>query len=98
MYLPSAKSIVEVLSGLTMAMGLFVVIYHRLKSDRGLTPITAQFLAIIFVFPTILILGLEGVIKGETASTLIGTLAGYLFSEFGKRRPSTNTTSETPNP
>jgi hypothetical protein len=94
MYLPSAKSIVEVIAGLTMAIGLGLVVYHRLKSERGLTPITAQFLAIIFVFPTILVLGLEGVIKGETASTLIGTLAGYLFAEFGKRRP----TQQNPDP
>lgn len=42
-------------------------------------------MSVIFVFSTVLILSLEGVLKGETVSTLIGTLAGYIFSEFGKR-------------
>jgi hypothetical protein len=31
-------------------------------------------------------MSLESVISGETSGTLIGALAGYLFSEFGKQK------------
>lgn len=85
------KGIVEILAALLMLIGLLAVVWHRVKQERGLTGISLQFVSVIFVFPTILILGLEGVIKGETAATLIGALAGYLFSEFGKSKASAST-------
>jgi hypothetical protein len=83
------KGILELIALLVMLIGLLVVVWHRVKQDMGLSNLALQFVSVIFVFPTILILSLEGVLKGETAGTLIGTLAGYLFSEFGKNRSST---------
>ena len=81
-----AKALVELVAVFLMLFGLLAIIWHRVKQDRGITSIAVQFLSISFVFPTILILSLEGILKGETAGTLIGALAGYLFSEFGKSR------------
>jgi hypothetical protein len=83
----AVKGIVEIIAALLMLVGLIVVVWHRLKQERGLSAITVQFLSLVLVFPTILILSLEGVLKGETSGTLIGALAGYLFSEFGRRTP-----------
>lgn len=80
------KGIIEILGVVLMLIGLIAVVWHRLKQGLGLSNLSLQFASVIFVFPTILILSLEGVLKGETAGTLIGTLAGYLFSEFGKNK------------
>jgi uncharacterized membrane protein len=79
------KGIVEIIVALLMIGGLIGVLWHRFKQERGLTTISIQFLSIIFVFSSILILALEGVLKGEVTGTLIGALAGYLFAEFGKK-------------
>ena len=83
------KGIVEIIAALLMLIGLIAVVWQRVKQERGLSSIALQFVSVIFVFPTILILSLESVLKGETAATLIGALAGYLFSEFGKNRGTT---------
>lgn len=80
----TVKGIVEILAVFLMLIGLIAVLWHRVKQSRGLSSISVQFVSIIFVFPTILILSLENVLKGETAATLIGALAGYLFAEFGR--------------
>jgi len=81
------RGIIELFAAGLMFVGLLSVVWHRLKQGLGLSNISLQFVSVIFVFPTILILSLEQVLKGETAGTLIGTLAGYLFSEFGKNKP-----------
>jgi hypothetical protein len=75
-----------------MLVGLIAVVWHRLKHALGLSNLSLQFVSVIFVFPAVLILSLEGVLKGETAGTLIGNLAGYLFSEFGRTKASTVST------
>lgn len=86
----TVKGVVEIIAALLMLGGLVGVLWHRVKQERGLTAISIQFLSIVFVFPTILILSLEGVLKSEVTGTLIGALAGYLFSEFGKKAPARN--------
>jgi hypothetical protein len=50
------KGIVEIAAALLMLGGLIGVFWHRVKQERGLSTISIQFLSIIFVFPTILIL------------------------------------------
>jgi hypothetical protein len=55
---------------------------------------TIQFVSLTLVFPIILILALEGIIKGEVVSTLIGSLSGYLFSDFGKKRKNNKKTKQ----
>lgn len=92
------KGFIEIIAALLMLLGLFAVVWHRLKQGLGLSNISLQFVSVIFVFPTILILSLEGVLKGETAGTLIGTLAGYLFSEFGKSKSTTPAAAPKPAP
>ena len=92
------KGFIEIIAAFLMLLGLFAVVWHRLKQGLGLSNISLQFVSVIFVFPTILILSLEGVLKGETAGTLIGTLAGYLFSEFGKSKSTTPAAAPKPAP
>jgi hypothetical protein len=41
-------------------------------------------LAVVFLFPSILILAVEDKLKPEAFATLLGTVLGYLLSEFGK--------------
>jgi hypothetical protein len=81
------RGMVEIIAALLMLGGLVGVLWHRFKQERGLSTISIQFLSIVFVFSSILILALEGILKGEVTGTLIGALAGYLFAEFGKKQP-----------
>ena len=55
------RGLVELLAVLIMFIGLIAVIWHRFKLDLGLSNVSLQFVAVIFVFPTILILSLESV-------------------------------------
>lgn len=42
-----------------------------------------QLTCVAIIVPAIIILGLEGTIKGETVATLIGGLVGYALSGLG---------------
>ena len=46
-----------------------------------------QFLGVILVIPTIIILALEKVLSAETTGTLIGAVTGYLLSGLGSETP-----------
>jgi hypothetical protein len=60
---------------------------HVLSCDQTNATIgnkTIQFLAIVFVLPLLLILGILGVLRTETIGPLIGVIVGYVLSGFGK--------------
>jgi len=46
-----------------------------------------QFLGVILVIPTIVILSLEKILSAETTGTLIGAVTGYLLSGLGSETP-----------
>ena len=81
------KPILEIAAAIIMVGGLLGVFVERFKSQRGIGVRTIQFLAVIFLVPTILILALEGAIDNSTVAALIGAIVGYILSGIGKDEP-----------
>ena len=96
------KSIVEIIAIIIMGGGLLGVFIERNKIGKGIGVRVIQFLAIIFVIPTILILALEKVIDNSTIAALIGAIVGYILSGIGsdendkKSRKKNGTNSSNP--
>jgi hypothetical protein len=63
------------------------ILIQRMISKKSLSARAIQFLAVTFIFPTILILALGKAIAGETTSALLGGLAAYLLSDIGRYKP-----------
>lgn len=42
-----------------------------------------QFTCVTLIIPTLIILGIENILKGETIATIIGGLIGYVLSGVG---------------
>jgi nitrogen fixation/metabolism regulation signal transduction histidine kinase len=65
-------------------LGILIRILRRDQTEgtrsNALTTRSIQFLGLALLVPTVLILGLEKVIAGETVATLVGGIAGYLLS------------------
>ena len=67
-----------------MFVGLIAIFFERIKRNQGPWIVTVQILTVVFVFPTIALLALEGKVKEDAAATLLGTLVGYVLSQMGK--------------
>ena len=83
---------------LFMLIGLVLVLYERIKSGKGPWKGTVQTLAVILVFPTILVLALEGKVEKDATATLLGALIGYVLSGMGKETTNSPTPPEQPKP
>ena len=70
-----------------MFLGLAGVFYERMKMGRGIGLRVIQFLSVVLVFPTVLILALEDKVNKEGLATLLGTIVGYLLSGIGSDEP-----------
>ena len=81
------KSYIELGSVLVMVVGVGGIAFERLFSKRGIGLRVIQALGLILVFPTVLILGLEGVLEKSAVGTMLGALVGYLFADVAKRSP-----------
>lgn len=62
-----------------MAGGLGILVRHRVRTQMGFGYRFIQSLAMMEVIPAILLLAVLGIIKGEAAVAVIGTVAGYAF-------------------
>ncbi len=69
---------------LIMAGGLGGVFYLVVKQNAAIGVKTIQFLAIVFVLPLMLVLGIFNVLRTETIGPLVGVIIGYVLSGFGK--------------
>ncbi len=69
---------------LVMAGGLGGIFYLMLKQNMSMGTKTIQFLAIAFVLPLMLVLGVMNILGRETIGTVIGTVVGYVLSGIGK--------------
>ncbi len=69
---------------LIMAGGLGGVYYLVIKQNAAIGSKTIQFLAIVFVLPLLLILGILGILGRETIGPLIGVIIGYVLSGHWK--------------
>ena len=82
------KATVELIAALIMVGGLASLMYDRIHFKKGIGVRAIQFLCIVFIVPSILILGLEGILNSEVVATLFGAVIGYVLSGIGKDEPS----------
>lgn len=75
---------IGVIGVLIMAGGLGGLLYLIIKQTAVIGPRTIQFLAIVFVLPLLLVLGVSNVLGRETIGTVIGTVVGFVLSGSGK--------------
>ena len=65
---------------LIMGGGLYGVYYLIIKQNATLGTRTIQFLAIVFVLPLLLILGITNVLRAETIGPLVGVIVGFVLT------------------
>jgi hypothetical protein len=75
-----ANSIVEVIMALAVPVALVAVVWHRIRTEKGLGYRSLQFLAIGVVMSIGMIPALEGVLDRGGIGTLPGAVVGYLVS------------------
>jgi hypothetical protein len=75
---------IAIIGALIMAGGLGGIYYLIIKQSATLGMKTIQFLAIVFILPLMLVLGVMNVLGRETIGTILGVVVGYVLSGFGK--------------
>ena len=75
---------IAIIGALIMAGGLGGIYYLIIKQNATLGVRTIQFIAVVFILPLLLVLGVMNVLGRETIGTLLGVIVGYVFSGFGK--------------
>ena len=76
---------IAVIAVLIMAGGLGGIYYLIIKQNAVIGTKTLQFIAIVFVLPLMLALGVTNVIGRETIGPLIGVIIGYVLAAgFGR--------------
>jgi hypothetical protein len=75
---------IGLIAALIMAGGLGGIFYLVIKQNATIGVKTIQFLAIVFIVPLLLILGMSGVLRTETIGPLIGVIIGFVLSNFGR--------------
>lgn len=71
---------VALIAALIMAGGLGGLFYLIIRQQAALDAKSIRFLAILFVLPLLIILGLFNVLGRETIGTVIGVVVGYVLS------------------
>ncbi len=75
---------IAIIGALIMAGGLGGIYYLIIKQSATIGMKTIQFLAIVFILPLMLVLGIMNVLGRETIGTILGVVVGYVLSGFGK--------------
>ena len=76
----STREIIEIIVAATMPLGLAAVMWHRISTGMGLGVRVIQLVGIVLGLPAIVLLGLEGVLEGQTVAALVAGVLGYLLS------------------
>ena len=71
---------ISVISLLIMAGGLYGIFYLIIKQNATIGIKAIQFLAVVFMLPLLIILGINNVLSREAIGTLLGVIAGYVLS------------------
>ncbi|MFA5073659.1 MAG: hypothetical protein WC539_07160 [Nitrospirota bacterium] len=71
---------ISIIAALIMAGGLYGIFYLVIKQNATLGTKATQFLAIVFILPLLLILGIHNVLGRETISTILGVVVGYILT------------------
>src|ERR1700689_1043228 len=85
------KNILEIIAWSGAVLFLALILINRTKdgNHKGIGARIIQLCVVVLIFPTILILGLEKVLTGETLGTLLGGVMGYVLSGIGDYKPKT---------
>jgi hypothetical protein len=75
---------ISVISLLIMAGGLYGIFYLIIKQNATIGIKAIQFLAVVFMLPLLIILGINNVLSREAIGTLLGVIAGYVLSSSWK--------------
>ncbi len=75
---------IGVIAALIMAGGLLGVFYLIVKQHMPMNTKMIQLLAIVFVLPLVLILGIYNFLGKDIVGTIIGVIIGFVFSNFSK--------------
>ncbi|HYA86060.1 MAG TPA: hypothetical protein VEI57_03205 [Nitrospirota bacterium] len=75
---------IAIIGALIMAGGLGGIYYLIIKQHATIGMKTIQFLAIVFILPLMLALGVMNILGRETIGTILGVVVGYVLSGFGK--------------
>lgn len=65
---------------LVMAAGLYGIFHLVIKQNAALGIRAIQFLAVVFILPLLIILGINNVLGRETIGTLLGVILGYVLT------------------
>jgi hypothetical protein len=71
---------IAILGVLVMAGGLFGVYYLIIKQNAVLGAKTLQLIAIVFVLPMLLVLGVLNVLRSDTIGPLVGVIVGFVLA------------------
>jgi len=71
---------IAVIAVLIMAGGLGGIYYLILKQNAVIGAKTIQFVAVIFFFPLLIVLGIYNILGREAIGTLLGVIVGYVLS------------------
>lgn len=76
----TVKEYIELIAALMLPLGFIGFMWHRIATKKAIGVRAVQFIAVVFLLPIILILGMEKLLDGQTLAALIGGLIGYLLS------------------
>jgi hypothetical protein len=74
---------IQVLFAIIPIIGIFLAFNNRIKKDkekRGIGKRFIQFISVILIIPTILILAIQGIIEKQLLGGLLGAIIGYTLS------------------
>ena len=80
----SVKGIVEIFAVATIPISIVAIVWNRIRTNKGLSVRSIQFMGLAILPSTILILALEGLLEPSAVGALIGALVGYLFASVGE--------------
>ena len=76
----NTTSVIEISMAVIMTFTIAGVFWRIIRKNKGIGIRLIQFTCVVLIIPTIVILAIENIIKGETVATIIGGLIGYVLS------------------
>jgi hypothetical protein len=77
-------NVIAIIALLIIAGGLYGIFYLVVRQNATIGIRAIHFLAIVFVLPLLIILGIYDKIDRGTIGTVLGVIIGYVLSGFGK--------------
>jgi len=89
-FISLTPKIIEIIAILIMFCGLYWYYKNRRTAGenansrtRGIGMRGTQFITVVFLFPVILIIALEGILNSESICVILGAIIGYVLYGLG---------------